>query len=114
MQLHKLHLCILCVLRGCRYMAGQSPREIKRLLNNHRLMRVFMDVENILAELAPHKLVLWSFLCWRFGVEMQGLLPSSEAALVRLPRALTSSWHNKSHRAQHTCHAAPMHPAQLT
>ena len=65
-------------------MIGQSPRELKRLLNNHRLMCMFMDIEGVLdgMESKRDKLVLWAFLCWRFSDDMHGLLLSGEVSLL--------------------------------
>ena len=71
-------------------MTGQSPRELKRLLNNHRLMRVLMDIEGVLHDDNAGKAVLWAFLCWRFGDEMHRLLPIGKDLedMVRQPNTL--------------------------
>ena len=64
--------------RPCRDLAADSPREIKRLINNHRLMRVFMDVEEKLLDMDADKVVLWAFLCWKYGIDMHKIMPSTE------------------------------------
>ena len=64
----------------CRHLAEESPREIKRLINNHRLMRVFIDVEEKLPMMDDFKVVLWAFLCWKFSIDMQRLIPSTEVS----------------------------------
>ncbi len=69
-----------------RYMHGATPRAIKRLINQHRFMKMVafehQDSKDSTLSHDDGKLVIWAFLCWRWREQMKQILPDEKSSMV--------------------------------